>query len=139
MPSPLNIPKTYSTADAVRLKSELERMAQEVDKYLRSLRDTTVPVPGLSVINPPLLSFGNVARVNVPDGFVMNMQLPPPNVANLGKRCGLLRGSTTGEVLVYAVNCLVGGNSIYRMASDIHFVEFLFDGDYYPTRAGGGF
>ena len=138
MPSPLNIPKNYTTDDAARLKLELERMAQEVDAYLRGLTQTTLPVPRLSLINPPTLMFGGIARVNVPDGYVLNMQLPPPRPENIGKRCGVRRGSTTGEVLIYAPNCLVGGAARYRMANDIHFVEFLFDGDYFPSRSGGG-
>lgn len=139
MPSPLNIPKTYTTADALRLKDELERMAQEVDAYLRQLVNTTVQVPQLSAVNPTSMAFGQVVRANVPDGYVLSLQLPRSHPSNVGKRCGILRGSTTGEILIYPVDCLVAGQTRYRMASDIHFVEFMFDGDYYPSRAGGGF
>lgn len=146
MPSPLNIPKKYSTDDAARLKDELERLAQEVDTYLRQLVNTSVQVPLLSQVNPSQLSFGQIARANVPDGYTLSVQLPPPHPANIGKRCGIRRASTTGEILVYPSGflapgrpCLVAGAERYRMANDIHFVEFLFDGDYYPSRAGGGF
>ncbi len=60
------------------------------------------------------------------------------NPAMIGKRCGVRRSSITGEVLIYAVGCLVAGAERYRLANDIHFVEFLFDGNYFPSRAGGG-
>lgn len=139
MPSPINIPKKYSTDDAARLKDELERMAQEIDAYLRQLVNTTVQVPKLSQLNPPFLVFGGVVRANVPDGYTLNLQLPRSHPSNVGKRCGILRGSTTGEIMIHPVDCLVAGEVRYRMANDIHFVEFLFDGDYYPSRAGGGF
>lgn len=138
MPSPLNIPQKYTTDDALRLKQELERMAREVDKYLRGLQFSTVQVPQLSQINPSSLAFGQMARVNVPDGYVLSMQLPRADPANIGRRCGVLRGAVTGEVLIYAPDCLVGGAPRYRMANDLHFVEFLFEGDYYPSRAGAG-
>ncbi len=79
-----------------------------------------------------------MARVDVPDGSTLVMQLPQPNPAMIGKRCGVRRSSVTGEVLIYAVGCLVAGAERYRLANDIHFVEFLFDGNYFPSRAGGG-
>lgn len=139
MPSPLNIPKVYTTDDAVRLKTELERLAQAVDVYLRAIAQNTVPIPQLSLVNRPFLAFGEITRVDVPDGATLVMQLPRFDPANTGKRCGVRRSSSTGEVLIYAVDCLVAEHERYRMASDIHFVEFLFDGDYYPSRAGGGF
>lgn len=139
MPSPLNIPKTYTPADAALLKLQLERMAQEVDAYLRGLVDTTISVPHLSRLNPPALYFGEIVRVDVQDGYTLSMQLPRPDIKNVGKRCGVRRSSTTGEVLIYAVDSYVAGASRYRMANDIHFVEFLFDGTWFPSRAGGGF
>lgn len=138
MPSPLNIPKTFSTEPAA-LKRELERQSQELDRYLREQANSTVYVPALSLVNPGFLAFGQMARVDVPDGLTLVMQLPQPNPAMIGKRCGVRRSSITGEVLIYAVGCLVSGQERYRLANDIHFVEFLFDGNYFPSRAGGGF
>ena len=138
MASPLNIPKTFTTADVVALKGELERMSQELDRYLRSLVDTTVAVPVATKPNQAFLAFGQVVRVDVTDGSTLSMQLPRPDPAQIGKKCAVRRSSTTGEVLVYAVGCLVGGAERYRLANDIHFVEFLFDGDYFPSRSGGG-
>jgi hypothetical protein len=138
MPSPLNIPKTFTTDDAIRLKTELERQSQEIDRYLRDTSDASQPVPLLSLVNPAYLTFGQVARVDVPDGFTLKMQLPRPDPAFIGKRCGVRRSSMTGEVLIYAVGCLVGGYERYRMANDIHFVEFMLDGDFYPSRYGAG-
>ncbi len=135
MPSPLNIPKTFTTDDALRLKSELERLSQEIDLYLRGLTATNIP---LSQLNSPMLAFDQVARVNVTDGSALVLKLPRPDPKNIGRKCGIRRSSTTGEVLIYAVGCLVGGAERYRMANDVHFVEFLFDGDYFPSRAGGG-
>lgn len=136
MPSPLNIPQRFSAEEP--LKGELERQAQEIDKYLRGLADTTAPVPTLGGINQPLMAFGRLTRVNVLDGETLALQLPLPDPANFGKRCGLLRTSTTGQILVYAVGCLVAGAERYRMANDIHVVEFTLAGDYYPSRAGAG-
>lgn len=138
MPSPLVLPQTFTTDDLVRLKSELERLTKEIDRYTRELAGDFLPVPALSLLNPSSLAFGQIARVNIPDGATHVMKLPRPNPANIGKRCGVRRGSTTGEILIYAVDCLVGGFERYRMANDVHFVEFLFDGDFYPSRAGGG-
>ncbi len=138
MPSPLNIPKTYPT-DPAELKRTLERMAQEIDAYLRGLANTTLPVPALSVLNPASLAFGQVARVSVPDGTTLVMKLPQPDPANIGKRCGVRRSSQTGQVLIYAVGCLVAGQERFRLINEIGVTEFLFDGDYFPSRAGGGY
>lgn len=138
MASPLAIPQRFTTDDATKLKEELERMSQELDRYLRSLVDTTVAVPALTRQNQQFLAFGQVVRVDVADGATLNLQLPRPDPKNIGKKCGIRRASTTGEVLIYAVDCLVSGAERYRLANDIHFVEFLFDGDYFPSRAGGG-
>jgi hypothetical protein len=41
--------------------------------------------------NPSFLAFGQVARVGMPDGYRLVMHLPPPDPANIGKRCGRLR------------------------------------------------
>lgn len=138
MPSPLALPKTFPT-DPVALKATLERLSQELDAYLRQIAQTTEQTPALSLINPGSLIFGGVARVSVADGVTGAIQLPRPDAKMVGKKCTIQRLSTTGEILVYAVGCLVAGQQRYRMANDIHFVEFLFDGDFYPSRAGGGY
>lgn len=137
MPSPLQIPKTFS-ADPETQRRELERTTQEIDRYLRDSVLSAGQLGAIKQLNPVALSFGFIARVNVADGDTLILKLPRANALNIGKRCTVRRGSTTGEVLIYAVDCLVGGAERYRMANDIHFVEFLFDGDYYPSRAGGG-
>ncbi len=83
MPSPLNIPKTFST-EPDALKRELERQAQELDRYLREQANSAVYVPQLSQPNPGFLAFGQMARVDVPDGSTLVMQLPQPNPAMIG-------------------------------------------------------
>jgi hypothetical protein len=138
MPSPVNLPKTFATDDPKKLKTELERLSQELDKYVRGLSDTVQFVPAVVGPNPTSLAFGQIAQVNVTDGSTLVMKLPRPDPTKVGKRCGVRRASTTGEVLIYAVGCLVGGAERYRMANDIHYVEFLYDGDYYPSKPGGG-
>lgn len=137
MPSPLQIPKTFST-DPEAQRRQLEQTTQEIDRYLRDAALASGQMPVLKAQNPTALVFGQIARVDVADGETLVLKLPRPNFIHIGRRCTIRRGSTTGEVLIYAVDCLVGGAERYRMANDIHFVEFLFDGDYYPSRAGGG-
>ena len=136
MPSPLQIPKTF-TADGA-LKSELERTTHEIDRYLRDAAATAQQVQMGARTNSGPIAFGFVTRVSLNDGDSLSLQLPRPDPANIGKRCGVRRDSAAGEVLIYAVDCLVAGAERYRMANDIHFVEFLFDGDYFPSRAGAG-
>ena len=90
-------------------------------------------------VNPSKLSFGMVARVNLVDGDTLNVQMPPPDRANFGKRCAVLRETTTGVVRLHGATATIGGASVYQMANDIHVVEFLLDdGDWYPTRPGSG-
>ena len=138
MPSRLAIPQKFTTGDTTALKRELERLAQEIDTYLRQLVQLVQPIPTVSKINGAPLAFGTILPVVVPDGATLSVQLPPPDPAQIGRKCGLLRIETTGEVLVYSVGCLVGGAVRYRLANDIHLVEFTYVGDYFPSRFGAG-
>lgn len=141
MPALLDIPRRFTTDKPEQLRSELERFAQAVDLFTRGAADVYAPryvaIPG---INPAALSFGMIARVNLIDGDELFIQLPPPDRKNFGKRCAVLRTTTTGLVRIVGGAALVGGAAQYQLADDIHWVEFLLDdGNYYPSRAGGGF
>jgi hypothetical protein len=140
MPAPLNLPKTFPTDDPARLKDTLERFAQELDKFIRQLPQAYAPILSGSTPNPSVLKFGEVARVSIQDGDSVSLQLPKPDKVNNGKRCAIRRATITGEILVIPVGgALVGGAASYRLANDVHFVEFLLDdGDFYPSRAGAG-
>ena len=141
MPSLLDIPRRFSTDKPEALRSELERFAQAVDIFTRGAADVYapryLPIPG---INPTALVFGMVGRVSLVDGDELFIQLPPPERKNFGKRCAVLRRTVTGLIRIVGGAALVGGVAQYQLANDIHWVEFLLDdGNYYPSRAGGGF
>lgn len=141
MPSAIDIPQRFTTEDPARLKSELERMAQALDLFTRQGLELYAPrYTALPSINPTALVVGRVARVNLIDGDLLRLQMPPPDRKNFGKKCAILRETTTGNVLIFGGPALVGGADRYQLANDIHFVEFLLDdGDWYPSRAGGAF
>lgn len=139
MPSTLDLPRRFSVDKPEQLRSELERLVQSLDVYTRQGTEMFAPrytaIPG---VNPTALSFGMVARVNLIDGDELYVRLPRPDLKNQGKRCAILRQTTAGLVRVVGGSALVGGESQYQMANDIHWVEFLLDdGAYYPSRAGG--
>ncbi len=140
MPATIDIPRRFSTDDPKQLKSELERMAQALDVYTRGAPDLFAPrYIAIPQINPTNLVLGQVARANLIDGDLLNIQMPPPERKNFGKRCAILRVTATGTILLHGGPALIGGYSKYQMANDLHFVEFLLDdGNYYPSRAGGG-
>ena len=141
MPALLDIPRRFTTENPEVLRKELDRFAQAVDLFTRSAAETYAPrylaIPG---INPTKLVFGMVGRVTLLDGDELFIQLPPPDRKNFGKRCAVLRTTSAGLVRIVGGQALVGGETQYQLANDLHWVEFLLDdGDYYPTRAGGGF
>lgn len=140
MPSQIAIPLRFDTSDPARLKADLERFAQSLDLYTRQGSELFVPrYLAIPQVNPTSLAFGYVARVNLIDGDTLNMQMPPAERKNFGKRCAILRETMPGIVRIQAGSALIGGASIYQMANDIHFVEFLLDdGNWYPTRPGSG-
>ena len=140
MPAQVAIPLRFDTADPAKLRSDLERFAQALDVWTRGAAETFSPrLLAVPQVNPSKLSFGMVARVNLVDGDTLNVQMPPPERANFGKRCAILRETTTGVVRLHGAKATIAGDTVYQMANDIHFVEFLLDdGHWYPTRAGAG-
>lgn len=140
MPSAIDIPQRFTTDDPAQLKRELERMAQALDLFTRQGFEIYAPrYTALPTLNPTALVVGRVARVNLVDGDLLRMQMPPANRKDFGKKCAILRETTTGNCLLFGGAALVGGADRYQLANDIHFVEFLLDdGDWYPSRAGGG-
>lgn len=138
MPSSLDLPRKFTTEDPVALKRELERMTQSLDRYLRDLQIVNQTVPLVTKLNPDALTFGQISPVVARDGQTVVVQLPRPSPENLGRRCALARATKDGEILVVAVDCLVAGSAVYRVANDIQLVEFVFLGGYFPTRFGAG-
>jgi hypothetical protein len=140
MPAQVDIPKRFTTADPEALRRELERLAQSLDVYTRGLADLFTPrYTAIPQLNPRSLVLGMVARANLIDGDTLSIQMPPPDRKNFGKRCAILRETTTGLIRLHGGPALIGVESQYQLANDIHFVEFLLDdGAWYPSRAGGG-
>jgi hypothetical protein len=140
MPAQVFIPQRFTTDKPDALRAELERFARSMDGYTRGALETFAPrLVAFPAVNPRMLVLGQVARVSLADGESLRLQLPPPARENFGKKCTLLRKTTTGLIHVFGGEALVGGAAVYQMANDIHFVEFLLDdGDYYPSRAGAG-
>jgi hypothetical protein len=140
MPAQVFIPNRFATDKPEALRTELERFAQSMDSYTRGAPELFAPrLTAFPAVNPTMLVLGQVVRVSLADGESLRLQLPPPDRKNFGKKCTLLRKTTTGLVRIFGGSALVGGQSVYQMANDIHFVEFLLDdGDYYPSRAGAG-
>lgn len=138
MPSPINLPKVFNTDDPKRLRSDLERLVQETEKYLRGLDDKYAQIPTSAPINNPVLAVDRMSVVSVPDGLVLNMVLPQPNTKNIGKKCTVARLSTSGDVAVYASGCLISGRTRYRLAAEVHFVEFIYDGAGWSASRTGG-
>ncbi len=138
-----DIPLRYPTDDLGELKELLERFAQSMDIFTREAaigakRFETVDL----VPSRPLLAFDRITRVAfVADGATVTIPLPPARKENIGRRCGCLRSSITGRIVISAPGSLVAGLGTYQMANDLHFVEFLLGPDlyYYPSRAGGYF
>lgn len=138
MPSPINLPKVFNTKDPAQLRSDIERLVQELEKYLRGLDDRYEQIPTSAPINNPVLAVDRLSVVNVPDGFVLNMALPQPNTKLIGRKCTIARLSTTGDVVAYATGCLVSGRTRYRLLAEVHFVEFIFDGAGWSASRTGG-
>jgi hypothetical protein len=140
MPAQVFIPSRFATDQPATLRAELEQFAQSMDTYTRGALETFAPrLTAFPAVNATKLILGQVVRVSLADGESLNLQLPPPDRKNFGKKCALLRKTTTGLVRVFGGQALVGGVAVYQMANDIHFVEFLLDdGAYYPSRAGAG-
>lgn len=139
MPSAIDIPRSFSTEKPEQLRGELERLAQSLDVYTRQGLEMFAPrYTAIPAVNPTALVIGQIARVNLIDGDLLRVQMPPPDRKHFGKKCAVLRETTTGNVLLFGGRALVGGADRYQLANDIHFVEFLLDdGDWYPSRAGG--
>lgn len=139
MPAQVFIPQRFTTDKPEPLRSELERFARSMDDYTRGAPELFAPrLTAFPALNPTALILGQVVRVTLPDGAALNLQLPPPDRKHYGKKCTVLRRTTTGLIRVYPTDALVGGVAIYQMANDVHFVDFLLDdGDWYPSRAGG--
>jgi hypothetical protein len=140
MPAQVFIPNRFPTESPAALRTELERFAQSMDSYTRGAPELFAPrLAAFPAVNSTKLVLGQIVRVSLADGESLRLQLPPPERKNFGKKCTLLRTATTGLVQVFGGSALVGGQSVYQMANDIHFVEFLLDdGNYYPSRAGAG-
>ncbi len=146
MPAQVAIPLRFDTADPAKLRSDLERFAQALDVWTRGASELFNPrLIAVPLVNPSKLSFGMVARVNLTEDDVLHVQMPAPDRPNFGKRCAILRETTTGIVQLHPSGRIgdrtstIAGASRYQMANDIHFVEFLLDdGDWYPTRPGSG-
>ena len=140
MPSAIDIPQRFTTDDPAQLKRELERMAQALDLFTRQALSQAGQLPIVDMGTDSLrLVYGRGVRIqSVLDGVAVEFTLPTPARQDIGKRCAVLRSSTTGIVTVVGVGALVGGFETYTMASDTHLVEFLLGNDlnFYPTRAG---
>lgn len=141
MPSLIDIPRRFSTDKPEQLRMELERLAQSLDVYTRQGLEMFAPrYTAIPSVNPTALVIGSVGRINLIDGDALRVQMPPPERKHFGKRCAVLRETTTGTVTLFGGSALIAGADRYQMASDIHWVEFLLDdGDWYPSRAGGAF
>lgn len=140
MPAQVFIPSRFATDKPEALRMDLERFAQSMDTYTRGAPEQFAPrLTAFPAVNSTKLILGQVVRVSLADGESLRLQLPAPERKNFGKKCVLLRTTTAGLVRVFGGEALVGGVSVYQMANDIHFVEFLLDdGAYYPSRAGAG-
>ena len=140
MPAQVAIPLRFNVDDKAALRADLERLSQALDLYTRGAPELFAPrLTAIPAVNPTKLSFGMVARVNLVDGDELNIQMPPPDRPNFGKKCALLRQTTTGIARLHGAGATIGGLVVYQMANDIHFVEFLLDdGNWYPTRPGSG-
>ena len=110
MPATISIPLTFTTDDPARLRADLERFAQAVDLYTRGAAELFAPrLKAIAQLNPTSLSFGMVGRVNLIDGDTLNIALPRANAKDIGRRCGVLRASGTGIVVLHAAVGTVAG------------------------------
>lgn len=141
MPSPINLPKVFNTDDPARLKSDLERLVQETERYFRSLDDKYTIDPTAGKLNDPTLAIGRMTLVSLSNGQTGIFSLPPPDVKNIGKVCIVARLSTLGDAFVVAngQGILVNGSVRYKLPAELHFVEFLYNGSgWVASRTGGG-
>lgn len=140
MPAQVFIPQRFTVGKPEVLRAELERLARSMDDYTRGAPELFAPrLIAFPALNPSALVLGQVVRVSLRDGDYLALQLPQPERKHYGKKCTLLRRTADGLIRVFGVAALVGGEATYQMANDVHFVEFLLDdGDWYPSRAGGG-
>jgi hypothetical protein len=134
------IPLHFTTDKPEALRSELERFARSMDAHTRAASEAFEPrLIAVPTLNPSMLVFGQTVRLSLRDGDSLDLHLPPPDSKHSGKKCTLLRRTATGLIRVHGGAALVAGESVYRMANEPHFVEFLLDdGAWYPSRAGAG-
>lgn len=140
MPAAIDIPQRFTTEDPGRLKTELERLSAALDVFTRGLATEIkrVEIPDINQ-SAPALSYGQIRRLpTVNDGDTLNIALPRANAKDIGRRCGVLRASGTGIVVLHAAVGTVAGVTTYTVCSDPHFVEFLLGNDlnFYPSRQG---
>lgn len=138
MPSRIDIPLSINTNSPPALKSDLDRLVNEIDRWTRNLpneyveRDRSASRGTITAVG-----FGVVNRLGPLDGEILNVQLPRPDPKNGGRRLVVVRATTTGMAVLRAVGCTINGAAYFGLRSHVHFVDVLFDGENYFTDDPG--
>ncbi len=149
----IDVPQVFELADPKlqKLKRDLERTTSGMEAFVRDARRVLAPVPE---VKPSALSatdgaapFDAVTQVAPVTALtILNVQLPPPDDANIGRAVRVQRTSTLGLVVIRPVgvnkegaNVLVNGAASMMLSNALGFTTFTFDGlNYCSDNPGNG-
>lgn len=151
----LAIPTTFRVPRELReladLKSDLERLAANLAAYAGVVKRSLAPVP--EVRPDPLVATDGAALFDVTikvaprtASTVIQITLPQPDPANIGRVCRVQRTGALGLVVMRPVGldpvgqpALVNGASSMMLSNALMVTSFTFDGvGYYSDNPGNG-
>lgn len=137
MAARIDIPLTFPDGAPPPLKRDLERLARGVYEYAQAAPRLFAARPAPQAQTQAALAFDATVPFSLLDGDGVKVALPRPKTENGGRKCGLIRKSSTGVILVFALGCMIDGADRYRLSHAIGYTGFFFDGEnYWSSRAG---
>jgi hypothetical protein len=149
----IDVPQVFELGDPklASLKRDLERTTSGMEKFVREARRVLAPVPEVKGTAPltadgsaPFDVVTRVAPQTAAD--IVNLQLPPPDEANIGREVRVQRSSVLGLVVMRPVgvnkegaNVTINGATSMMLSNALGFTSFTFDGlHYYTDNPGNG-
>lgn len=125
---PPNVPLQYSAEG--ELKRELERGAQALVSWAKTLPDRTDIVPDISEVASRVLAFGQIVRVAPEDGETIHLILPRLDTRQGGRAIRVMRMNTLGLVFLHAPNAIarIDGVAQVLLYNSVRVTTIWYDG-----------
>lgn len=143
LPSSIDIPSVFTPAQPTRLKSDLERMAAGLKRYIDGLTRLVVPIPTVETTiakegtNNLKFDALNYVKPSTASTLVF-LALPQPSSLNIGRSIHIVKMAVGGPVVIKPTgDALINGQANMILDSSPRLTTVLFDGTNYWASSSG--